>query len=108
MATGSMWNDPEGAKPWADFDVNAIIDIPIELADWLTSLGALYASHTITADAPLECVTSSHASSVVTARIKVADGASFQLGSKYPFTVRLICDDGQQDERTLWLKLVQR
>lgn len=108
MATGSMWNDPEGAKPWAEFDPDAIIDIPIEVQDWLASLSANYSTHTIQAAAPLECAASGYSAGVITARMQVAASATFQPGVKYPFTVRLVCDDGQQDERTLFLRLANR
>lgn len=108
MATGSYWNDPTGPKPWALFDTDAIIEIPIEIADWLDSLASTYQSHQILVDEPLECTGSVIASNIITATMKVKAGATFTKGVKYPFTVRLVCADGQQDDRTLWLKLVDR
>lgn len=108
MATGDLWNVDDPLKPWALFDTNAIIDIPFEIADWLTSLGSTYADHEVIAPTPLECVTSTHSAGVITMRMQVLDGAEPVIGTKYPFTVRLICADGQQDDRTLFLKLVNR
>lgn len=108
MATGSFWNVDDPLKPWALFDPNAIIDIPIEIGDWLTSLGSTYASHTIIASDPLEAVSSSHSAGTIVVRMQVASGAEYTSGMKYPFTVRLVCADGQQDDRTLRLKVTSR
>lgn len=111
MATGTLWNIDNPLKPWALFDTHAELEIPFELEDWLVSLGAGYASHEIIAPAPLECISSDYSSGdggIIAIRIKVADAAEFVKGVKYPFTVRLTCDDTQQDDRTLWLKLVDR
>lgn len=111
MATGSLWNLDNPLKPWALFDTNAILEIPFELEDWLASLGAGYDSHELIAPAPLEGVNDDYSSvdgGIIAITIKVAAGAEFVKGKKYPFTVHLVCDDGQEDERTLWLKLVDR
>lgn len=111
MATGTLWNIGNPLKPWALFDTHAELEIPFELEDWLTSLAAAYASHEVIAEAPLECVSDDYTADdggIIAIRIKVAAGAEFTKGVKYPFTVRLVCDDGQQDDRTLWLKLVDR
>jgi hypothetical protein len=111
MATGNLWNIDNPLKPWALFDTNAEIVIPFELEDWLASLGSTYASHEIVLASPLECVSSDYTADdggLLAIRIKVADGATFTKSTKYPFTVRLVCADGQTDDRTLWLKLVDR
>lgn len=106
MATGDLWNVDDPLKPWALFGRNSIIDIPFEISDWLASLASTYSTHQIIAPTPLECVTSDHSSGIITIRMKVATGADLILGTKYPFTVSLVCADGQQDERTLRLQLV--
>lgn len=110
MATGDFWNvtdDP--AKPWGLFDPDASIVFPIEIDDWLTSLGVGYASHTIIADTPLECVTSSHSAGVISVSMQLLAGADYTAGMKYPFTVRLVGDDTfTQDDRTLYLKVKDR
>lgn len=108
MPTGDFWNTSDPLRPWALFDVDAIIDIPFDVSAWLTSLGSTYASHSVTAASPLECVTSAHSAGIIKLRLKVASGAEPETGKKYPFSVRLVCADGQQDDRTLYLKLVQR
>ena len=111
MATGSLWNIDNPLKPWALFDTDAELVIPFELEDWLASLGSTYASHEVIAALPLECVSSDYTSDdggLLAIRIRVATGAAFSKSVKYPFTVRLICADGQRDERTLRLKLVDR
>jgi hypothetical protein len=107
-ATGSYWNTTNPDKPVGKFDPNAIIDFPIGLTDWLAKLGTTYASHTIIADTPLECVASSQSGGDLTVRIQLVASATFTVGAKYPFTVRLVGADGQQDDRTFWLKLQNR
>lgn len=110
MATGVNWNTENPAKPWADFDTNATRVIPYEIEDWLAEMGTTYAGHEVIAPAPLELVDDPYSAGTLTIAItiKVADGATFTKGRKYPFTVRLTGADGQVDDRTNWLKLVDR
>lgn len=109
MTIGAAWNIEDPAKPWALFDTDADIKIPIGIADWLTDLGTTYQSHTIIATSPLECAASSHSAGVLTVRMRVAAGATFTAGSKYPFTVRVQGADGTtKDDRTFWLLLKSR
>ncbi len=102
------WDTSNPLKPWAIFDPNAVRDVPFDWSAWIADIGGTYASHTITAASPLQCTTSAHASGIVTARIKVADGAVYAVGTKYPVTCSLVMADGQRDERTVYLKLVER
>lgn len=109
MATGDFWNVDNPLKPWGLFDTEAVLEIPFELEDWLASLGANYAGHEIIAPLPLEYVSavySADGGGMLIIRMRVASGAEYTKSRKYPFTVRLLCDDAQQDDRTLWLKLV--
>lgn len=110
MATGIAWNVEDPLKPWALFDTDARRVIPFELADWLAELGTTYADHEVIAQAPLELISDPHDADTQTIAItlRVATGAEFTKGEKYPFTVRLTGADGQIDDRTLWLKLVDR
>ena len=107
--TGDFWNLDNPAKPWGPFDPAAVILFPFDIADWLAEMGSTYADHTVTAPAPLEHINGkAYANGVIWVKLRLATGATYKLLTKYPFTVRLICADGQQDERTFWLKLVER
>jgi hypothetical protein len=114
MPTGAFWNttdDPD--KPWGPLDSDATITFPIELEAWLAQLGAGYASHTIklAAGSPLEIVSSIFVAASVTlaVTVKVAAAATFIKNQQHGFTIALVCDDAvQRDERTLFLKLVDR
>lgn len=110
MPTGANWNIDNPAKPWADFDTDAQRVIPFEVEDWLAEMGTTYAGHEVIVPAPLELVDDPYdaGSQTIAITIKVADGATFTKGRKYPFTVRLNGADGQVDDRTLWLKLLDR
>lgn len=111
MATGSFWDTENPDAPWGKFDTDATITFPIEIDAWLAQLGAGYSSHTIVLPdgSPLEEVDSVHSAGVIAVTMKVADGAEYTIGEKYGFTIRLVCDDGvQQDDRTLFLKLMAR
>lgn len=109
MATGTFWNVDDPKKPWGQFDPDAELVFPIDISAWLTALAMTYASHTVTADAPLELVSAgTHAAGILPVRIKVAAAATYVQGTKYPFTVRIVGADGQKDERTWWLQLKDR
>ncbi len=110
MTTGAAWNTDNPEKPWALWDPDANITIPIGLADWLASLGVSYGSHEVIADAPLQCVDpGTYQSGTVGVRMALANGAIFQEGAKYPITIRVVGTDGEtQDDRTLWLKIKSR
>lgn len=113
MATGIAWNTTDDPlKPWALFDTNARRIIPFELADWLAEMGTTYGAHEVIAAAPLECVDSPYSADVLAITMRLVSGlvagTDYNLGQKYPFTIRLTGADGQIDDRTLWLKLVDR
>jgi len=108
MTTGAAWNLDDPTKPFAQFDPNAIRDIPIEIADWLSSMGTTYASHEVIAQAPLQCLSSSHSAGVVLVRISLVASPVYTPGAKYPVTLRVVGADGQQDDRTLLLKVKDR
>lgn len=108
---GDAWDVSNPLKPWALFDSDANIPIPIGLADWLLEIGATYGSHEVIAETPLECVDQGtiDGDEIVLVRMRRLPDADFTSGRKYPFTVRLVGADGTtQDDRTFWLKLVSR
>lgn len=110
MTIGAAWNIDDPTKPWALFDPDANIPIPIGLDDWLADLGTTYGSHSIIAAAPLECAAAgTYSSGTILVRMKLVSAPTFAQGTKYPFTVRVVgADSITQDDRTLWLKVKTR
>ncbi len=110
MTIGAAWNIDDPTKPWALFDPDANIPIPIGLDDWLADLGTAYGSHSIVTAAPLECVSAgTYSAGTILVRMKLVASPVFTQGTKYPFTVRVVGADGiTQDDRTLWLKVKSR
>lgn len=111
MTIGAAWNitdDP--LKPWALWDADANIVIPIGITDWLADLGTGYGSHQIIATNPLECASpGTYSAGTLPVRMKLATSPTYTAGLKYPFTVRITGADGiTKDDRTLWLKIVDR
>lgn len=111
MTTGDAWHVDEDAtvevvKPWAWFDKDDIIKIPMSWVDWLADKGTTYSSHTIVVGTGLVCPSSSHASGIITIEIKKDPaGAALVNGQKYTVTCRLVGADGQSQDRTLHLKI---
>lgn len=108
MTTGPAWNLSNPLKPVADFDRHATRDIPFEWTLWLADQGTAYASHVIVADLPLACVDSEEAGGVITARVRVVDQAAAVTGRSYPVRCHIVAADGQEDDTTLWLRIVDR
>jgi len=110
MTTGPAWDLSNKEKPVALFDPSAIRVIPYDPSALLVSMGTDYASHLVTAAEPLECLNQGTPTpeGIIPIRMAVKAGAAFSQGKKYPFTIRIVGADGQQDERTLWLKLKDR
>lgn len=114
MATGAAWNDATAAtdevvKPWAFFDKDDIVDIPFELGDWLDDKDTTYASHTVTTHADLECTNPTTGydagTRIVKSRIrKNPAGSALVNGTKYWVTFHLVGADGQEKDRTVYLK----
>lgn len=110
MTIGAAWNLDDPTKPWALWDPDANIVIPIGIDAWLADLGTTYGSHSIITAAPLQCASpGSYASGTIGVRMKLVASPTFKPGVKYPFTVRLVgADTLTQDDRTLWLKVKDR
>lgn len=112
MATGDAWTidqeAPDVLKPWAQFDVDSIIDIPFDWTTWLEDKGTAYGSHTILTHASLECPTSSQSGGVIKARIKKASAGTLTEGTKYWVTCRIVTADGQQEDQTVYLRATSK
>ena len=108
MPTGAAWDLTDPYKPVARFDKNAIREIPFDWTEWLTDIGSTHASHTIICDTGLECTTSMEASGFVTATIQKDPAETLAVGTKYGVTCRIVAANGEQDDMTLWLKIVER
>lgn len=107
---GAAWNVDNPAKPWALWDPDANIVIPIGLDDWLAELGTTYGSHQVLTAPPLQCVSAgSYTDGVIGVRMKLVASPTYIPGVKYPFTVRVIgSDSATQDDRTWWLMVKDR
>jgi hypothetical protein len=108
MPTGAAWNVDDPFKPWARFDKDAIREIPFDWTEWLTDIGSTYASHTIICQTGLECVESVQASGVITATIQKDAAQSLGVGKKYTVTCRIVAANGERDDQTLRLQIVEK
>lgn len=112
MTIGAAWNVDDPLKPWALFDPDANIPIPIGLADWIADLGTTYGSHSVITAAPLECDdpgTLEGDGNTIRVRMSLVASSTFTAGKKYPFTVRVLGADGlTKDDRTFYLKVKDR
>ena len=103
MATGNFWDVTAPLKPVGLMDPDGVYDIPFDWASWLSGLTDTYASHSIICATGLQCTQSA---GVITARIK-ASGA-LNVGSKYAVTCRITTTNGQIEDQTLLLKIIQK
>ncbi len=109
MTSGTAWDLSDPSKPWALFDPDAIRIIPIDVSALIDSMGTTYASHSVSVAPPLACLDQgTHSAGVIPVKMALDVGSSFTSGMKYPFTIRVVGSDGQQDDRTLWLKVKDR
>lgn len=106
--TGEAWNLTNPLKPWALFDPDAKRDIPTDWNDWLDDIGSTYASHTIICATGLLCSASSESLGVITATIEADPAETLVVGRKYGVTYRIVAANGEQDDRTLYLKIKNR
>lgn len=106
----SYWNIDNPDKPWGKWDANAKLDIPFDWSEWLTGIGETIASHEIIVEEPLEVISSAETGGVVTAFIKVEDGAEVNIGQKYAVTCRVTTSglEPRIDDRTVYLKMMRR
>lgn len=106
LITGTKWKFDKYKERWvADFDPNAERDIPIAWVDFFADLGSPYGSHVVIAASPLVALASSEADGVI--RVRIATDGTGTLRRYYPFTVRATAANGERDDQTLWLRLVE-
>lgn len=108
MATGSAWNVSNPLKPVALFDADAVRDIPVDWSAWLADIGSTYASHTVTTSVGLECASSSQSQGIVKMRIRKDPANPVVAGQKYAVTCHIVAANGEEDDQTLWLKIVEK
>lgn len=108
MATGLAWNVDNPLKPIALFDKDAVRDIPFEWDLWLADIGSSYASHTITTSLGLMCSQSSQINGVIKARIKADPMQVLVNKSLYAVTCHIVATNGEEDDQTVWLKIVEK
>lgn len=108
MTTGAAWNLDNPLKPWAYFDPDATRDIPFEWDLWLADIESTYASHTITVATGLQVVTSTQSAGVVKVRIKKAVAGTLVVGQKYAVTCHIVASNGEEEDQTLYLKIIEK
>lgn len=111
MTTGAFWDVTNPLKPWGIFDPDAQLNIPFDWAAWLADAGATYVSHTLTCDPVLEVVADAEQAGVVMALVHVKAGQTPSVGTKYFVTCHIVATAGSmtlEDDRTVWLKMVER
>lgn len=108
MATGEAWNLDDPKKPWAYFDPNSIRDIPFEWDVWLTDIGSSYLSHSFAAAAGLTVVSSVQSGGIIKVRIKKNPVLPLLTGQFYSLTCHIVAADGQEEDQTLYLKIIEK
>lgn len=111
MATGNFWNvadDP--LKPYGPFDPDGVYDIPFDWATWLANLDVAdsYFSHTFELEAGLEEVSSSQALGVITLRVRASGTPALIAKQKYYMTCHIVTTNGQKEDQTLYLKVIEK
>lgn len=108
MTTGAAWNVSNPLKPWALFDPDSTRDIPFEWDLWLTDIGSSYGSHVVIVEDGLECVSSSQSAGIIKVRIKKAVAGVLTVSTKYAVTCRITAANGEVEDQTLYLKIVEK
>lgn len=98
-----FWNTVNVNKPTGIKDPQAVLDYPIDFSVWLADINDTYASHVILTSAGLVVDSSSHAAGVITPII-----SGGVLDATESFTVRITTTGGRTDDRTFFLKIVER
>ena len=99
----SFWDVSNPDKPKGKKDPNAVLDFPISFAEWLADISDTYASHTVTTRGSIVCDSSTQSAGVIT---PIISGGT--AGDTDSFTVRIVTIGGRSDERTFYLKIVER
>lgn len=112
MATGNFWNitdDP--LKPYGPFDPDGIYDIPFDWVTWLAGLAGgadTYLSHVITVQSGLQLMGSSGTGGLIIARIKASGSPVLILKKKYFINCHIVTVNGQEEDQTLYFKIVEK
>lgn len=105
VVAGDFWNISNPKKPRGDFDPNAKLRFALGVDDILTEMGTTYGSHVLIAQTPLEVLEAgTYAAGEVTPLIGATADALDMIGQTVTLTLRVIGADGQQDDRTMYLK----
>jgi len=104
----AFWNTSNPLIPWGYFDTDAVLDIPFDWTEYLAGIPDTYKSHVITPEAPLECILSEAVLGVITARVRVIAGQTPIIGKMYGLKCHLKTTGDQEDDRTVYLKMVNR
>lgn len=108
MTTGSFWNTTKEFAPWGYHDKDSVIIYPIDWNTWLADSGTTYASHTVTAELPFEVSASTQAAGIIYATIRKKAGEDDPtIGQKYYVRCHIVCANGEEQDRTLYLKVVE-
>ena len=99
----AFWDVSNPAKPKGIKDPDAILDYPIDFSAWLDDISDTYASHTVTTTEGLVCDSSSEAAGIIT---PILSGGT--LGKLASFTIHIVTTGGLEDDRTFWLRIVDR
>jgi hypothetical protein len=100
----SFWDVSNPTKPKGIKDPNATLDYPINFATWLSDITDTYASHSvINLTGGITNPSSTQASGIIT--VWIAGGTAGETAS---FTVRIVTTGGRTDDRTFYLKIVER
>lgn len=92
-----------GGKPTIDKDPNARLDYPFDWSKWLLGIGDTIASVVWVLDPSL--TKSSESFTAVTATVFITGGV---VGTRCPVTCRITTAGGRTDDRTIYLKIVER
>lgn len=92
-----------GGKPTIKKDPNSRLDYPFDWSEWLAEINDTIASVTWVIDASLTQYSSSF--TAVTATIFVTGGT---VSTTVPITCRITTVGGRIEDRTIYLKIVQR
>jgi hypothetical protein len=108
MTTGNYWDVTVPTKPVGIFDPDGVYDIPFDWVTWLAGLTDTYASHTITAAAGLDVVTSQEIAGVIIVRVREDPLVPLVVGQKYGLTCHIVTTSGQEEDQTVYFKVKEK
>lgn len=104
----NFWNIP-AQYPCGPFDLDAILNFSFDFSPWAAKSGpgVTVASVSIINGDGLTFTGNALDAGVFTVQIRKIDPLTGK-GEKFPFTLRTVLSDGQQDDRTFMLEMRQR